>query len=294
MSKSKSLAAHYAHVHNGGIEFEIKKITDNFSKSHIRLNTQVSNFGCYTDTSVPLDATAAKWLIKSLTDLMPVLEKAENISDIGDEDLEEGESLDDLLSENSDTEVKNDLMNVFRAADDVAPKDGALKNGQAIPGGGFIKLGDEEMFNQMISDKEEHIKEQIQKRARMEAMVARRNELRASGLSEADAIYQVNDEFSQDVPKVASFADLSDEERETILKHFSEDSLPKEENLSVSIEKEGLQKAFKALFGDKKKSQESAYKVRLFEMVQFFQELKSEGMSDEEAASEVNNCFEDK
>lgn len=220
MSKSKSLAAHYAHVHNGGIEFEIKKITDNFSKSHIRLNTQVSNFGCYTDTSVPLDATAAKWLIKSLNDLMPVLEKAENISDIGDEDLEEGESLDDLLSEDSDTEVKNDLMNAFRAADDVAPKDAALKNGQAIPGGGFIKLGDEEMFNQMTYNKEEHIKEQIQKRARMEAMVARRNELRASGLSEADAIYQVNDEFSQDVPKVASFADLSDEERATILKHF--------------------------------------------------------------------------
>ena len=153
MTKSKSLAAHYAHVHNGGIEFEIKKLTDDFSQSHIRLHTQVSNFGCYTDTSVPLDATAAKWLIKSLTDLMPELEKAQSISDIEDEDLYQ------ILSEDSVDSVadgKNDLMNAFRAADDVAPvfnaykdlvdnhttpNDGALKNGQAIPGGSFIKTG---------------------------------------------------------------------------------------------------------------------------------------------------------
>lgn len=273
MTKSKSLAAHYAHVHNGGIEFEIKKLTDDFSQSHIRLHTQVSNFGCYTDTSVPLDATAAKWLIKSLTDLMPELEKAQSISDIDQDDLEEGESLNDAITE-----------------------DGALKNGQAIPGGGFIKLGDDKMFQEVENTLNEAdvVIERMQKRDNMQAMVARRNDLLASGLSEADANYQVNDEFSQDVPKIPGFADLSDEERATILKHFSEDSPPETDDLTLSIEKEGLQKAFKALFGDKRKSQESRWKIRLFEMVQFFQALKSEGMSDEEAASEVNNCFEDK
>lgn len=77
----------------------------------------------------------------------------------------------------------------------------------------------------------------------MEAMVARRNELIASGVSESDALYKVNDEFSQDVPKLPGFADLSDEERAAILKHFSKNSPPETENFSVSIEKEGLQKA---------------------------------------------------
>jgi hypothetical protein len=78
---TKSLVEHYAHVSNGGIEFEIKETKEEDFHSQIRFHTQVSNFGCYMENSFPIDAKTAKWLIKSLNDIMPLLEKSQNISD---------------------------------------------------------------------------------------------------------------------------------------------------------------------------------------------------------------------
>lgn len=80
MLKKKTLAAHYCHVHNGGIEFQIQKVEGDTSS--VVLHIQTSNFGCVTEHTIPIDVTVAQWLMTSLPAILPALESSSRISDI--------------------------------------------------------------------------------------------------------------------------------------------------------------------------------------------------------------------